>query len=196
MFYRNFFKENNNTPEKLLTWKQTANREEGPNSYVFGDITRGVVAYCFGAEKEEEDGDVSYTHLQNLLRQAIAVYKHRGYIGTITISHTVAYFTESCSVNINKENKIDTYEYTEELKIHDTTGGRIFDTLVSRLEKRADSWDQYINKKDIDPSLTSSAQVGFKAPIINIGWGLSVSLTITTKSLLNWKNSKIEKCNF
>ena len=38
----------------------------------------------------------------------------------------------------------------------------------------------------LDPSLTSSAHIGFALPVIKIGWGVSVSLTVSTSSLLRY----------
>ncbi len=172
-----------NTQKSEITWKESAHRDEGPDGYVFGDITRGVFARCFSSQSEEmeKNGDISYSQLQMILYQAIHIYKKRGYIGTISMSHTVGYFTESCTVDISK-----CLDHSCKVNISDTKISRIFETLVQRLEKRAKGWDNYIDGIDFDPSLTSSAQIGFRTPIINIGWGLSISLTITKSSLLKW----------
>ena len=38
----------------------------------------------------------------------------------------------------------------------------------------------------LDPNLTSSAQIGFALPVIKLGWGVSVSLPVSTSTLLRW----------
>jgi len=161
------------------TWKKSSHRDSGPSGYVFGDVTRGIYHY-FSPEIDESD-DPSYSRLQSLLHEAVCIYKHRKYIGTITLSHTVGYFTETCSVHITKEDHND--DNSDEI----VSARRIFDTLLLRLERRAEGWDNYL--ANINPSLTTTAQIGFRAPVINVGWGISVSLTITKSSLLHWKRS-------
>ena len=172
----------------VVTWKESANRDEGPTGYVFGDITRGVVGlFTTQTGKTETDGDLSYSQLQMLIYQAIHIYKMRGYIGSISMSHSVGYFTESCTVDVEKcsEHNVKHHKLNVASK-----ASHLFFTLVQRLEKRAEGWDNYIDGVDLNPSLTTSAQIGFKAPIISIGWGVSISLTITKKSLLNWMDKQ------
>ena len=48
-------------------------------------------------QRREKSGDDNYGHVQRLVREAVACYRARGYDGTITMSHTVGHFTESCS---------------------------------------------------------------------------------------------------
>ena len=38
----------------------------------------------------------------------------------------------------------------------------------------------------LDPSLTQSASIGFAVPVVKLGWGVSVSLTVSASSLLRW----------
>lgn len=64
--------------------------------------------------------------------------------------------------------------------------GLVFATLLARLQRRAKSWQALKGFEGLDPSLTQSAQIGFALPVIKIGWGVSVSLTVTTSSLLRW----------
>lgn len=39
---------------------------------------------------------------------------------------------------------------------------------------------------DLDPVLGASATLGFAMPFIKVGWGITVSLSITKSSLLRW----------
>jgi len=62
--------------------------------------------------------------------------------------------------------------------------GRLFEMLLGRLERRAASWDAMDH--DLDPVLGASATLGFAMPFIKVGWGITVSLSITKSSLLRW----------
>lgn len=178
---------------ECVSWKASAHRAEGPDGYVFGDMTRGVVARCLGPTRDtevEREGDESFSRLQRLVREAIGLYRARGYIGTISISHTVGAFTESCSVRVDDapaDAPSEAGGVGEDDASAGTTAQRVFETLLARLERRARGWDAYFSGLEgLDPMLTSSAQVGFRAPVLNVGWGVSVSFTISQFSLLRW----------
>jgi len=64
--------------------------------------------------------------------------------------------------------------------------GYVFATLLARLERRAMSWQEMAGSEGLDPSLTQSAHIGFAIPVIKVGWGVSVSLTVSASSLLRW----------
>lgn len=70
--------------------------------------------------------------------------------------------------------------------------GRVFATLISRLERRAHNWEAISGMESIDPVLSASATIGFKVPFISVGWGLSISLTITHSSLLRWAQRQLD----
>ena len=68
--------------ESQRTWKESARRTEGRDGYVFGDVTRGVVARVWGTGKEtvdeaaeaakiEADADEKHSHIQLLIREAV-----------------------------------------------------------------------------------------------------------------------------
>ena len=57
---------------------------------------------------------------------------------------------------------------------------------LARLERRAESWQAFSGVEAIDPMITQAAQIGFAIPIIRLGWGVSVSLTVSASSLLRW----------
>ena len=61
-----------------------------------------------------------------------------------------------------------------------------FTTLLARLERRAKSWQAMSNDAGLDPMLTQAAQIGFQVPIVKLGWGVSVSLTVSASRLLRW----------
>lgn len=176
------------------SWKKTAGRDYGRDGYVFGDMTRGMYSKVFGSSssaeerKAEADGDERFGQVQRLVRHAISLYRSRGYSGTITIGHTVAYFHESTSVRVDGGTILATTEAEEDPQKDDAKAGRVFATLLARLERRAANWDDTMGcLEDIDPVLGASAQIGFKVPVIQVGWGVSVSLSITKSSLLRWK---------
>ena len=229
------------------SWKESAGRDDGRDGYVFGDVTRGVIMKMFGkktaAEEREEArieaaADEQYTHVQRLIKEAIGVYRARGYQGTISVSQSVAYFSESASISVTgpKESelpwdKADTGKRSSDealtaMAAESSRAGRVFSTLLARLERRAASWQAMSGTESLDPSLTSSAQIGahrplapspplviphcgvgrgclagadtsaepvvsgdatgFRVPVLAVGWGVSISLTVTTSSLLRW----------
>jgi len=197
---------------KASTWREYAGREHGPDAYVFGDVTRGAYAYVFGSGKADKElekieakleaaGDEQHTQVQRLVREAVRLYRARGYVGTINMSHTVAYFTESVSVSVAKPEvapwevegaeakaaAADEADAAEARMASDgSKAGVIFATLLARLERRAKSWKALSGGEGLDPNLTSSGTVGFRVPVINVGWGVSVSLTVSASTLLAW----------
>jgi len=221
------------------TWKEASGRAGGRDGYVFGDLSRGVIVRVFGkgegaadeAERLQAEGDARQTQVQRLVREAVRLYRARGYSGSINMSHQVAYFNESVSVRVDgpgkgeevpwekavdaTDNEAAVDETVEELAravtkgavgaaLDDGTGslntseaavaqlnkegqaGLVFATLLARLERRAKSWQALCGEESLDPSLTQAAQIGFALPVIKIGWGVSISLTVNSSSLLRW----------
>ena len=72
----------------------------------------------------------------------------------------------------------------EKSYLENSAAGSVFATLLSRLERRAEGWPLLAGMDGVDPMLSSSAQIGFALPIIKLGWGVSVSLSVTQSSLL------------
>lgn len=94
-------------PVVNVSWKSSSGRASGREGYVFGDMTRGIICRTFGkATSTTEDsaaeaaGDAQYSQVQKLVREAIKLYRARGYNGSISMSQNVAYFNESVSVNV------------------------------------------------------------------------------------------------
>ena len=116
------------------------------------------------------------------MKEALEMYACRDYEGNISMSQSIGYLTESCSVEVknNTTKKLQILSENQDI-------GKIFQTLIYRLERRADGLSQLCTEFDLNPNLSTSAHVGFKAPIINVGWGVSVTLTITYSSLIQWK---------
>jgi len=188
------------------TWKDSSGRTGGREGYVFGDISRGVCVKIFGKGVEtdhaaELEGDAQNTQVQKLLREAIKVYRARGYAGTINLSHTVAYFNESTSCSIKApdvapweaakdpeaEGDTDSHDgSTDRMAEEGSSMAIVFTTLVSRLERRAKSWQAFNNMEGLDPNISQSAQIGFAIPVVKIGWGVSVTLTVSASTLLRW----------
>merc|ERR1711869_193600 len=87
------------------TRKESSGRQWGGDKYVFGDLTRGVVVKVFGKKAEEAEieaaGDAQYSQVQRLVREAVRLYRARGYVGSVNFSHTVAHFTESVSMRVD-----------------------------------------------------------------------------------------------
>jgi hypothetical protein len=187
--------------QQRQSWKESAGRVDGREGYVFGDLTRGVAVKLFGSSPPHDDdaielaGDTAHTQVQRLVLQAVRLFRLRGYVGTVNMSHTVAYFTESVSVRVEADGRLSPTADTnaEEADIarliaEDAKAGPIFATLLSRLQRRAQSWRVLVGSEGLDPNLTSSAQVGFALPVIKLGWGVSVSLTVSASSLLRWSD--------
>lgn len=192
--------------EKPSTWKDSSGRAQGPDGYVFGDLTRGVCVKIFGKTDDETEaaGDAQHTQVQKLLREAVKVYRARGYSGTINLSHTVAYFNESVSCSVKplsgdlapwevEENADEAQEEGSEKGDGSTDkiaeegqAGLVFTTLLARLERRAKAWAAFSGVEGLDPNISQSATIGFALPVIKLGWGVSVSLTISCSSLLRW----------
>lgn len=189
------------TEDGRRTWKESSGRSYGSEGYVFGDVARGVFArnfYASGKERQaaEEEGDTRFSQAQMLVRDAVELYRARGYTGNISFSHTVGYFSESASVRVEGSQRLlkstdgaisPAFQLTEHSK-----AGRVFATLINRLERRAQNWEAISGMEGIDPVLSASATIGFKVPLISVGWGLSISLTITHSSLLRWAQRQIE----
>jgi hypothetical protein len=227
------------------TWKESAGRTSGRDGYVFGDLSRGVIVRVFGQNEAESadaaaeaQGDAQHSQVQRLVKEAVRVYRARGYTGSINMAQTVAYFNESVSVTLkgpeageplpwqkadgtDKKVEVEKVEVepadfpndelaaavAEEaismaLSAEDENGvdadasvaaiakegqaGLVFTTLLARLERRAKSWQAMSNDAGLDPMLTQAAQIGFQVPIVKLGWGVSVSLTVSASSLLRW----------
>lgn len=184
------------------TWKEYSARTDGREGYVFGDLTRGVCHKVFGSSKvdteAEINGDEQFTHVQSLLKEAIKIYQARGYAGTISLSQTVAYFCESASMAIKapeaapwededgatKETEHD--GSTDKISAEGGKAGLVFATLLARLERRARSWQAFSGVEGLDPNLSQSAQIGFAIPVVKLGWGVSVTLTVSASTLLRW----------
>lgn len=185
---------------KARTWKDSSGRVDGPDTYVFGDLTRGVAVKIFGGKAHDDTeieaaGDAAHTQVQRLALEAVRLFRLRGYVGTINMSHTVAYFTESVSVKVEADDSVGRLSPTAAAEAEaaaaaqvaeDGKAGKVFSTLVSRLERRALSWKAVSGMEGLDPNLTSSAQIGFALPVIKLGWGVSVSLTVSASTLLRW----------
>lgn len=128
------------------------------------------------------------------MREAVRLFRLRGYTGTVHMSHTVAYFTESVNVRVDGPAEGETPEWQSaaaeaeaaRLIAEDGRAGLVFATLLARLERRAKSWAALSGEDKLDPNLTSSAQIGFALPVVKLGWGVSVSLTVSASSLLRW----------
>jgi len=220
--------------DKTKTWKESAGRDSGGDGYVFGDLSRGAIVRIFGKTERTEDhdaeaaGDAQHTQVQKLVREAVRLYRARGYCGSINMAQTVAYFNESVSVRVDgpaagepmpwekprrKSKRSAAAKQTADelaaavaeeavaLALSDASSddagdvgamskhgqaGYVFTTLLARLERRAKSWEAIAGDEKLDPSLTQSAHIGFAIPVIKVGWGLSVSLTVSASSLLRW----------
>lgn len=216
------------------TWKESAGRSEGRDGYVFGDLSRGVIARYFGKGDRTDDaaaeaaGDAQHTQVQRLVREAVVLFRARGYCGSINMGQTVAYFNESVSVRVDGPGAGEALPWEKAPSVGECTAdvlaaavaeeaialalddadyaavkqrdassvaaiakssgqaGYVFATLLARLERRAKSWRALAGDEKLDPSLTQSAQIGFAIPIVKLGWGVSVSLTVSASSLLRW----------
>ena len=147
------------------------------------------------AEASSRDGDEQYSQAERIIRDAVALYRARGYVGTITISHKVGIFTETCSLSVRSDAiPPASKEGGTASKVEDSRAGRAFETLLARLERRAMSWDTMGSHavgseedadpmEGIDPVLGASASLGFAMPVIKVGWGLTISLSITKSTL-------------
>lgn len=173
------------------TWKEYSGRDDGREGYVFGDISRGITRRVFGGadaveESDEKHGDEKFSQVQRLVRDAVVAYKSRGYGGTITISQRVGLFTESCSIGVTAAKTLA--PPTDEAEVHSVSGDipRVFATLFSRLERRAANWEALSGVEGLDPTLATSATIGFALPVIKVGWGISVSFSVNKSSLLRW----------
>ena len=214
------------------SWKESSGRVSGRDGYVFGDLSRGAIVRVFGKAEggatddvaAEAEGDARHTQVQRLVREAVRLYRARGYDGSVNMSHTVAYFNESVSVKVdgsesapwekshkggkeeeeaaeelamNMTNEAISSALNEEPVVHASEAaaaqiakeghaGLVFNTLLARLERRAQSWQALSGVEGLDPMLTQSAQIGFAIPVIKLGWGVSVSLTVSASSLRRW----------
>ena len=146
--------------------------------------------------KADAEADEKTTQVQRLVRDAVLLYRARGYQGTISMTHTVGYFTESCRVVVCKRDPEAERSWWSRAPVPTTTpgdgtkAGRVFETLLARLEKRAQKWqaieEALSGLEDINPDLSAAAQIGFAVPIIKLGWGVGVALTISKSSLLHY----------
>jgi len=218
------------------SWKEVAGRTSGRDGYVFGDVSRGVIARFGGSGGKtddavaEKEGDEQHTQVQKLVRDAVRLYRARGYNGSINMGQTVAYFNESVSVKVDGpgagealpwekdgEGECSSDELaaavTEEaiaLALSEDShkeraaaaaaasstdamckqgqANLVFATLLARLERRAQSWRALNGEQGLDANLTQSAQIGFAIPIVKLGWGVSVSLTVSASTLLRWSD--------
>ena len=103
------------------------------------------------------------------MRDAIEIYRLRGYTGNISFSHTVGYFTESASVRVDGSHKLlrsNASSSSHSLLLADhSKAGRVFATLISRLERRARNWQEISGMEGVDPVLSANANIGFKVPL-------------------------------
>lgn len=144
---------------------------------------------CSDREDGGEADREKYTVVQRLVHDAVAVYKARGYAGTISVSSTIAFFNESVSVRLDgsgwQDRPLSDADEVRALDL-DSRVGRLFTRLLQRLEHRASSWATASVDDDFDVLLGASASLGLAVPIIRIGWGVSISLAATKRTLLRW----------
>jgi len=197
------------------SWKASAGRTEGPDGYVFGDFTRGVIVKVTGGKdapskeevEAEAEGDERFSRVQRLARDAVVVYRARGYEGNVSMSHTIGHYTETVSIKVAAVEKPPWEAEDAEAGAEDTdanltigddswvsrySAGRVFTTLLARLNRRARAWQDLGAAEDLDPTLGASASIGFAVPVIRVGWGVSVHLTVTQSSLLRWAKHEEE----
>ena len=176
-------------PDTSITWKNSSGRSDGNDGYVFGDVSRTLYQRYWNQSARpmtDKENEEHASTLQTLMKEAIALFKRRRYDGTITINQTIGYFSESMTVTIDDmENPEDCNEIL--LECNKNIAG-IFSALVHRLTSRAKAW----NIESINPKLTSSVQLGFRAPLINVGWAVSLTFTISRSSLLRWEKLHID----
>ena len=138
---------------EAATWKASSGRTHGPESYVFGDISRGIYTRVFGESPahDEEAAEEKATQVQRLVRDAVLIYRARGYAGAITMTHTVGYFTETCTARVPAAPAdgssggllggiFSRRAAPASIGGEGSKAGRVFDTLISRLERRAQKW--------------------------------------------------------
>mmetsp|Transcript_19774 Transcript_19774/g.45435 ORF Transcript_19774/g.45435 Transcript_19774/m.45435 type:complete len:267 (-) Transcript_19774:209-1009(-) len=137
------------------------------------------------------DADERDSTARQMIRDAVAVYRSRAYTGSITISHKVGIFTETCSLSVRNDVAAALPEdgaANGALPADNPKLGRALAALLARLERRAVSWDSMDSgcMQGLDPLLSTSASFGFAVPLIKVGWGFTISLSITKTSLLRW----------
>lgn len=189
--------------------KEEAASEGG---YYFGDLYNGVVRRWTGSgEGEEFDAageldkqialhqkteaaEARMDRVETLVRDAVVLYRARGYKGTITISQRVGVFTESASIDVKPPAEDEAGASPPPsappaagaAAEGDSRAGRAFETLFARLEKRAVNWGRLSGVEGLDPLLSESAQIGFAVPVVNIGWGVSVTFSVSRSTLMRW----------
>jgi len=175
------------------------------DGYVFGDVWSrrwfsSADDFDAGAELETqlaakaEPVDERFDKVERLVRDAVVLYRARGYNGTISISQRVGVFTESASVSISESDaptaasNVDAPagEADDTKRKANAKAGRVFHTLFSRLERRAIVWQRLSGVEGLDPMLSESAQIGFAMPVVNVGWGVSVTFSVKRSTLVTW----------
>ena len=140
-------------------------------------------------EEIEAAGDEQHSQVQRLVLEAVRLFRARGYNGTVNFSHTIAHFTESASVKVDgpaigepapweladaaatptsrkdaKAKAMTEAVAAAKQVAEDGRSGMVFTTLLMRLERRAKSWQSLSGAEGLDPSLSSSAHIGFAMP--------------------------------
>ena len=117
------------------------------------------------AQAPAPEDEARYDRVQRLVRDAVAIYRARGYGGTITVSQKVGIFTEACTLRVEPPASAPwtspcdgTAAATTAAnpESRDAKAGRVFQTLFARLERRAQAWQKLSGVEGLDRLLQAS----------------------------------------
>ena len=117
------------------------------------------------AQAPAPEDEARYDRVQRLVRDAVAIYRARGYGGTITVSQKVGIFTEACTLRVEPPASAPWTSPCDDKaaattaanpESRDAKAGRVFQTLFARLERRAQAWQKLSGVEGLDPLLQAS----------------------------------------
>ena len=136
------------------------------------------------------------SRVQELVRDAIKLYHHRGYGGCIEISSRLLTISESATATVSKperapwesEATVDVSEIiwarsATDRHVKEFTHRQLFDTLLARLERRARGWADgaVASDEQLDPLLGASTSLAFGLLYV---FRVSISLRCTLPLVL------------
>ena len=145
--------------------------------------------------------------MRDTFSRVIKLYRARGYTGNVSVSGQFGIYGEKLSKWITESQtekpSVDRYLHVvsggsgaskvddgivDSLRIEteDSRTARLIRTLIRRMEKRASEWKTE-GYEDINPEIGSEGTLGLTIPVINVGWTITVSLTVNAKALLHWQ---------
>lgn len=151
--------------------------------------------------------------MRDTFARIVRVYRCRGYSGNVSIGgqfgiygERIAKFIQEHEVPPPSAQRIISAALSEgsgpvkdpammdslRLETEHSRMAKLLRSLISRMETRAAQWQEVPDAVDADPEIGSDGTLGVTLPIVNIGWSITVSLSVSASALVRWQTVRGE----